>query len=100
MFGDGSQQIHNIQMFSQLDHDLQLGHKRANLVWVGAGLGHLDGHDGTLLAGGQADSLCLQDPTERARPDLTTWGTAGNTGQGTDRSWKSRRSEKGHRVSR
>ena len=91
VFGNGSQQINDVQMFSQLNHDLQLGHKRSNLVGVGAGLGHLDGHDGPLLPRGQADSLCLQHPTERARPDLPTWDTAGDTGQRSGRSPRSGR---------
>ena len=72
VFGDGSQQVDDIQVFAQLDHDLQLGHERADLVGIRAGLGHFDGDHGVLPSGGQPDGLCLQHSTERSRPDLTT----------------------------
>ena len=72
MFGYSSQQVDHIQMFSQLDHDLQLCHHGADLVRVGAGLGHLDGDRSACLAGGQSDRLRLHHAAERARADLTT----------------------------
>lgn len=61
-----AEQVDDVDVAADVDHDLDLGAQGLELGAVGTRLHHLDGHGGAGLAGAQADGGGAVHPSEGA----------------------------------
>ena len=68
--GAGAQQVEDVEVLAQVDHDLELGHQRLDVGDVRMRLDHLDRYRGHLLPGHDALGFCFHHTAEGSAAKL------------------------------